>query len=77
MVSEDDNYFSPSKRNGDEYIILDMCVGVGCFNRLRLHDIIDLSKTGNLKIGVRGQSMRVQGNDSSEVMNNIHFAMLE
>ena len=35
------HYFPPPKRNGDEFIILDTCSGVNCFNRLKLYDIID------------------------------------
>ena len=73
MGSDDEHYFPLPKRNGDEFILLDTCAGVSCFNRLRLYDVIDWSKTGNLKIGIRGQSLKVQGVGSSGVVNNIHF----
>ena len=72
MVSEDEHYFPAPKINGDEFIRLDTCSGVSCFNRLRLYDIIDWSNTGNLRIGIRGQLLRVQRLVHLE-SNKIHF----
>ena len=65
MVSEYEHYFPLRKEMEMNLFFLDTCAGVSCFNRLRLNDIIDWSKTGNLNIGIRGQSLRVQGVGSS------------
>ena len=73
MMSDDEHYFPPPKENGEEYILLDTCAGISCFNRLRFYDIIDWSKTGILKIGLQGQLLKFQGVGSSGVVNDIHF----
>ena len=46
---------------------------MSCFYRLRMYDSIDRSKTGNLRTGLQGLTLIVQGVGSSEVVNNIHF----
>ena len=58
MVSEEEHYFPPA-RNGVEFIIVDTCSGMSCFNRLRMYDSIDWSKTGNLRTGLQGRSLKV------------------
>ena len=72
MVSEEEHYFPPA-RNGVEFIIFDTCSGMSCFNRLRMYDSIDWSKTGNLRTGLQGRPLKVQGVGVSGVVNDIHF----
>ena len=73
MVSEENHYLPPA-RNGVEFTIVDTCSGMSCFNRLRMYDdSIDWSRTGNLRTGLQGRTLKVQGVGVSGVVNDIHF----
>ena len=56
----------------EHLFIVDTSLGMSSFNRLKMYDSIDWSKTANLRIELQGRSLRVQGVESPE-LNDIHI----
>ena len=48
-----------TKENGNEFIILDTCSGVSFFKLLRMYDVMDWSKNGNLRTGIQEKPLEV------------------
>ena len=41
MISEEEYYFPAAKKSGDEFILVDTCSGLSCFDKLSLYDVVD------------------------------------